>query len=269
MNIREWFGCFVHYDVSTDFNKSLDNLLKLYAEAVTQYFGLLPVEDVQQLIIVASNSRLSKGQKLFLDWFESKGLPSVRKLVNITSVKDEEVAVAEINYETFILEEEMDFEYPDDVRASLISISNDLESLINEFAVAYEDYVEEVFLRDGMPMYLEEFISFEEFTSFDKTHSVFKSEIDTDNIDFEETINDIFSQYFEMVDWSSVELQSSPEYIVGENLLFKKTDDDDPSEFTVKVEKPANKQASFIFFLYPLEYIDKVYCDIKHSGGWK
>lgn len=139
MNIREWFGCPVQYDASSNFNKSLDTLLKLYAEAVSRYFALLSVKDLEDLLTKVSASHMSKGQQLFLEWFQTKGLFSLKKLVNITNVQDEEVAVAEINYEIYILEDEMDdFSYPEDVRAILISISNDLESTLNQVSTTRE-----------------------------------------------------------------------------------------------------------------------------------
>ncbi|MBY9079572.1 hypothetical protein [Paenibacillus sp. CGMCC 1.18879] len=141
MNIREWFGCFVQYDPSTGFNKSLDDLLEVYAEAVTRYFQIDSASGAQELIIKASGSQLTKGQTLFLNWFESKGLPAVSSLSNITQVKNEEAAVAEIVYETYILQEEMDFSYPEDVRSSLINISNELQSIINEACSAAEEFV--------------------------------------------------------------------------------------------------------------------------------
>lgn len=139
MNIREWFGCSVQYDPSTGFNQSLDDLLSLYANAVTQYFEIDSVPDVQSLLIEASGHRLTKGQRLFLDWFESKGLPSVQSLSAITCINDEQTAIAEINYEAYILKEEMDFNYPEDVRASLIAISNELQSIIKEVSITTEE----------------------------------------------------------------------------------------------------------------------------------
>lgn len=69
---------------------------------------------------------------MFLEWLESKGILSAQRLAAITNVENEQEVLAEINYEMYILQEEMDFEYPEDVRASLISISNDLESIYFE-----------------------------------------------------------------------------------------------------------------------------------------
>ncbi|WP_342576451.1 hypothetical protein [Paenibacillus sp. FSL M8-0142] len=139
MNIREWFGCSVQYDPSTNFNQSLDDLLKLYADALTRYLKIDSAPDVQGLIIEASGNQLTRGQMLFLDWFESKGLPSVQSLANITEVANEQTAVAEISYEAYILKEEMDFDYPEDVRSSLITISNELQSTINEVSITIEE----------------------------------------------------------------------------------------------------------------------------------
>ena len=259
MNIREWFGCFVQYDPSTNFNKSLDGLLELYAQAVTQYFDFDSVTDAQSLIIEATDKRLSTGQSLFLEWLRSKGLSSVQKLASITGVKNEEIAVAEINYEKYILEEEMDFEYPDDVRASLISISNDLASLINEISATIEAHYESVPSQMYNPAVLEGFISFDESVWDISERDVSKVAPDDLEIelDFEYLSNRILNTSW-AIPRKLRELSSSMDSIqidLSDTIIGK--DHEIIKKFTidVNVEKPANKQTS-LFFLFFLVYPD-------------
>lgn len=132
MNIREWFGSQSQYNKSTDFNQNLDNLLNLYMKAVTQYFKLKSTNNVQDMIESLKSHQFSQTDNLFINWLISKGFPSMRDLANMQNVEsNEESIIGEINYQLFILQEEMDFEYPEDVRASLISISTDLQYIIS------------------------------------------------------------------------------------------------------------------------------------------
>jgi len=136
MNIRKWFGSTEQYDSNTEFNRCLDKLLVLYRRAIVEYLeSALPLEDVQELIISAyRNNSLPKGKIIFLNWFEEKGLSQIQLLANKKDTKNEVEVIAEIEYFYFLLNEEMDFAYPEDVRASLINIVNELPVLIKEVA---------------------------------------------------------------------------------------------------------------------------------------
>lgn len=72
MNIREWFGCNIQYDSSTNFNKSLDELLRLYVQAVTQYLKLDSMADAQNLLIKASATNLPRSRPCFLNGWNQR-----------------------------------------------------------------------------------------------------------------------------------------------------------------------------------------------------
>jgi hypothetical protein len=128
MNIREWYGFEGEYDKAMEINICVDGLLVLYAKAIMQYFSVLNVQNYREIQNI-DRSNLETGQVLFLNWLNEKGFPYLTQLAAKHLPNDEEL-ISHIEYDKYILEEEMDFEYPDDVRSSLISIVNDVPDYI-------------------------------------------------------------------------------------------------------------------------------------------
>ncbi|THF80816.1 hypothetical protein [Cohnella fermenti] len=130
-DIREWFG--VHQAAQGRTGQSLDSLLALYVKAITRYFSCEEAKSSSELILAARTRELAGGQRMFLDWFEEVGQPSIMRILQGKIPENEEL-IAQFDYEKFILEEEMGFEYPEDVRASLINIVIDLPARIESAA---------------------------------------------------------------------------------------------------------------------------------------
>lgn len=126
-NIREWFG--VNKVAQGFTEESLDALLVIYAKAIARYFSSEDALSSAELIRNAKEHKLSDGQRLFLDWFESCGEPQIKEVL-LRKLPESEDLAAQFDYEKYILEEEMDFEYPEDVRASLVGIISDLSTRI-------------------------------------------------------------------------------------------------------------------------------------------
>ncbi|MFJ7995461.1 hypothetical protein ACIQY5_25550 [Peribacillus frigoritolerans] len=137
MNIREWFGFKGEYDNTLGINACVDSLLELYSKAIKRYFSVHDAESYRAIQNLDVNG-LSKGQRLFLNWLNEKGFPFLNELAS-RHLPDSEQLIAQIEYDKYILEEEMCFEYPDDVRSSLISIVNEVPEYIqaaNEVSVS-------------------------------------------------------------------------------------------------------------------------------------
>jgi hypothetical protein len=123
MNIRKWFGVEISYD-NNKFNVSLDALLQLYKECLVRYFNLENIKDSNELLAILKTTELGIGDSMFLEWYEQKGLPNIKKVALWTDHSDEQM-IAEIDYEHYILSEEMNaFDYPEEVRSVLISVSS-------------------------------------------------------------------------------------------------------------------------------------------------
>jgi hypothetical protein len=126
MDIREWFE--VRSD-SKSLNSSLDSLFSLYINAISKYFSCEEARTVTELVAKADQSHLTAGERMFLDWFVETGLPCIRRILSMDLPNNHEL-FAQLDYERYILEEEMDFRYPDDVRSSLVNIVSDLPTRI-------------------------------------------------------------------------------------------------------------------------------------------
>lgn len=122
MNIREWYGFKGNYDKGTDINICIDGLLDLCAKAIKKYFSVNNAQSYHEIQKIDPQN-LSIGQALFLEWMNEKGFAFFKELASKHLPNDQEL-ISKIEYDKYILEEEMDFQFPDDVRATLISIVN-------------------------------------------------------------------------------------------------------------------------------------------------
>ncbi|WP_241669610.1 hypothetical protein [Bacillus cereus] len=130
MNIREWFGYNNKFTETTESDKYLDKLFVLYADALKQYFSVEDASDFNELIHNAKRNDLSRGQQLFLNWIQEKGQPQILRFVSKT-VPNDKTLIATLDYEIYMLESEMDFDYPEDIVSSLMSITDLLPEIIN------------------------------------------------------------------------------------------------------------------------------------------
>ncbi|UDB47309.1 hypothetical protein [Bacillus safensis] len=139
MNIREWFGLEA-YSEETEAHYAVDNMLKLCREALTKYFSVTDSENIHDLIQLASKSNIDTG---FLDWLLEKGLPQLNN-INFAELPNLEKFVSMINIDIFVLENEMDFSDPEEVRGCIISFVNSLSeyiSLCTEVSVSIEEEI--------------------------------------------------------------------------------------------------------------------------------
>ncbi len=153
MSIYEWFGVentTAQYNQTTE---SLEQLLGLYSKAICAYFHVNNISSARELISVVREKDHSGGDGVFIDWFEKKGLPCLYKVFN-QPIPDSEHLKAQIEYEHYVLEKELDFIYPDDVRACLVDIISDLPDRVLGAENAYFPFDEteiifsDVYFRD-------------------------------------------------------------------------------------------------------------------------
>lgn len=123
MNIREWFGFSGDFNSITMVNESIEKLLYVYSNALKEYFSVHDAKDYK-VIKTLNEVDLNIEQKLFLEWLNNKGFDYLCYLAS-TNFANDATLNAKIQYDLYILEEEMDFEFPNDVMSSLISVVND------------------------------------------------------------------------------------------------------------------------------------------------
>lgn len=130
MSIREWFGCADSPEPYSQVDSALDQLLILYSKAISRYFDVDPCS-AEDLIQAVHYDDQSIGNKMFLDWFRDKGLPQLQELLAGLHLPLEDAdLIAELEYEHYILESEMDFRFRDNVRSCLMSIVSNMPDRI-------------------------------------------------------------------------------------------------------------------------------------------
>lgn len=127
MDIRKWFCS--EPASSTESDSCFNKLLELYAEALNRYFSIYESSDIRDLIEKAKNSELSEEQQLFVDWFQEFGLPTLQSILEKKLPNDPDF-IAQIEYEHYILSEEMISGSPEDIRSALVNIVVDLPTRI-------------------------------------------------------------------------------------------------------------------------------------------
>ncbi|MFD2618618.1 hypothetical protein [Terrilactibacillus laevilacticus] len=121
MNIRGWFGYNGSIPDSLT-NNTLDKLLELYYTALTQYFSAPETTNINQMIQHLRDTNLNTDRKRFLEWMIETGASQLKDIA-ATELPYHDQIIAKLEYDYYILGEEMDFDYPEDVRSTLIGIA--------------------------------------------------------------------------------------------------------------------------------------------------
>lgn len=131
MNIRDWFLLGSEYQRSK-VNSSVDKMLILCRQALSEYFSLANSENIKELIKTGLESS-DINQPLdveFLEWLKTKGLPRLHD-IDFSNLPDSDHFIAMIEYEEYVLKSEMDYSDRDEVRSCIISFMNNLSEHIS------------------------------------------------------------------------------------------------------------------------------------------
>lgn len=131
MDINNWFGSSRRVTQTNETINAFERLLSLYANAISKYFCFENVSSAEDLINIARRNNLKKGDILFVNWFEDKALPLIRQYMNQQLPKSS-LLISQLEYEYYILEQEMGMLHSEDLRACLVDIINDLPDRIRE-----------------------------------------------------------------------------------------------------------------------------------------
>ncbi|MGX5648438.1 hypothetical protein ACWKS6_26245 [Bacillus cereus] len=149
MNIREWFGYRGDVAFNTETDICFDKLLNLYADGLKQFFSVMDAKCLTSLIQKSKkNGSLNKQQILFLEWIEEKGIDLITKYA-YTSIPNDKTLIAQLEYEIYALECEIDVDYPDEIISTIIDTTNLLPNIIDpvlELSATTEestDYIDE------------------------------------------------------------------------------------------------------------------------------
>ncbi|OCX63608.1 hypothetical protein BFM98_12855 [Lysinibacillus sp. AR18-8] len=131
MDIRAWLGGNNHHG-NGQIHEKINELSQLYVTAVKEYFSLDDIgTDFNEFCVIIKNKKIKADQEGFREWFLDKGSLFLKDLIK-KQYKDCEKAIAKMDYEMYILSDELDMEYPDDLVASLISITEEVPTYLIE-----------------------------------------------------------------------------------------------------------------------------------------
>ena len=124
-----WFGTSYIYNPNKS-TYALSKLMLLFKDGIHQYFNLEETKNPKEFIQLINNKKLSDGDMLFIMWFKDK-MPLINYYLN-KDLPENELLVSQLEYEYHILEQEMGMLYPEDLRACLVDIINDLPDRIKK-----------------------------------------------------------------------------------------------------------------------------------------
>ncbi|MGY0432376.1 hypothetical protein ACWYID_06710 [Bacillus rugosus] len=159
MNIREWFKLEPMY-ADTKVNESVDRMLILCRDALSEYFSISDSKDIKELIQRAYESKDKSLDESFLEWLSEKGLPQLHN-IDFSNLPDNEKFITMIEIDEFVLENEMDFSDPEEVRACIISFVNSLPEYISsskEISVSIEDDIESPTIEENAFEIIDDYI---------------------------------------------------------------------------------------------------------------
>jgi hypothetical protein len=132
-NIRQWFGVIDKYD-DNEINKTIDKLLKHYCSGLyLVYPSLIKFNNVVEFSNhIRSFHFENKGDQFRQEFFVNKGLPYLIKLCRI-NFDDNENLTANINYEDYILTEDIADHDLEEVRDVLMTIIDYLPDIVDKY----------------------------------------------------------------------------------------------------------------------------------------
>ncbi|TWK86261.1 hypothetical protein CHCC20333_3303 [Bacillus paralicheniformis] len=131
MSVRKWFGLEDRYYLKNKINWCLDELLNQYHQALHNYFEIEDSKDVMDFKKKVNEKNLEKHDEIFVEWLFKEGIPAFKILNN--TILDDPQLIASLEYQLYILEPELDMEYPDDLRDCLITIPNSITEYFSSY----------------------------------------------------------------------------------------------------------------------------------------
>lgn len=127
-NAMSWFD--INFETKTD-NKIDEALLRLFdlmKKSLHIYFNIENSSDIHEFLKIATTK--SNVDYPFLEWIKEKGIPRLRN-INFNKLPNDDRFLVMIEFNEFVLQNEMDFVDPEEVRGCIISTVNSLQEYIN------------------------------------------------------------------------------------------------------------------------------------------
>lgn len=118
-SIRKWYNPQYRESV-TETDKALDKLLHLWSIGISVFWNpdFIHCKSIDEVMENVKKLELNVGDEMFVEYLETKYIPYFKELVNM-EIPDHEQLIAHLNYESYILEDELKY-CDDESRAALI-----------------------------------------------------------------------------------------------------------------------------------------------------
>lgn len=126
-NAGTWFDLDFEVKPGNNINEALLRLFDLMKESLQIYFNIENSSEIHEFL---KNAALKNNvDSSFIEWIKEKGIPRLKN-IDFNNVPNDDRFLAMIEFDEFILQNEMDFKEPEEVRGCIISMVNCFQEYI-------------------------------------------------------------------------------------------------------------------------------------------
>lgn len=127
-NAMSWFDLDFEFKPENNIDKALLRLFELMKKSLHIYFNIENSSDIHEFLKIAAVK--NDADYPFLEWIKEKGIPRLRN-IDFNKLPNDARFLVMIEFDEFVLQNEMDFIDPEEVRGCIISTVNSLQEYIN------------------------------------------------------------------------------------------------------------------------------------------
>lgn len=126
-NAGTWFDLDFEVKPGNNINEALLRLFDLMKESLHIYFNIENSSDIHEFL---KNAALKNNvDSSFIEWIKEKGIPRLKN-IDFNNAPNDDRFLAMIEFDEFILQNEMDFKEPEEVRGCIITMVNCFQEYI-------------------------------------------------------------------------------------------------------------------------------------------
>ncbi len=127
-NSAKWFDLDFEFKPDNNIDETLLRLFELMKKSLHIYFNIKNSSNIHEFLKIAASK--NDTDYPFLEWIKEKGIPRLRN-IDFNKLPNDDRFLVMIEFDEFVLQNEMDFVDPEEVRGCIISTVNSLQEYIN------------------------------------------------------------------------------------------------------------------------------------------
>lgn len=129
------------FDTAIKIESKLKQLMDMYMEGIRNYFSLPnTLTKMEEVFNCLEYKKVRPDEEPFKKWVLEKAKDFAEMITN-KQYSNDESAIAQIEYQIYLLEDELDMQYPESLISSLIEITEQLPKHLNEIEHTFFDVV--------------------------------------------------------------------------------------------------------------------------------